>query len=362
MKVVICGGGIMSACTTHYLVKNGASCEILERDKVACAASGKAGGFLAKDWCGSSPLASFAASSFKLHSELSTELNGKDNYDYRRLKAFSLDLNPTQKQSKQSSLSWVDGNGVDSKDLREIGSTNTVAHLHPFKFATTLMKHNVEKGLVVREREEVVSIKFSHDRKKVKGVKLASGEIVQGYVVILAMGPWTGIASKWFSKVPSVYRHKAHSITVRPSLPVPAEALFTECGEYSPELYPRPDGEVYICGMAENPIPSHSLVTSDNVAITPGSCEKIKELSDLVSSHIKDGVVTCSQACYLPITSDGLPLIGGFADVSGLYIAAGHGCWGILCSPATGKALAETIMFGHSDIDINAFDPCRFDT
>jgi glycine/D-amino acid oxidase-like deaminating enzyme len=44
-----------------------------------------------------------------------------------------------------------------------------------------------------------------------------------------------------------------------------------------------------------------------------------------------------AQSCHLPVSSDGLPIMGKLPDVTGAYVATGHGCWGILNSPATGR-------------------------
>ena len=362
MKVIICGGGIMSACTAYFLLEHGVSCIVIERNKVACAASGKAGGFLAKDWCGQQSLRVLAEASFEVHEALSDALNGEKNYDYRKLTAYALEIkeNQTSQNLGNNEATWLDGSGVDSKSRKQIGSTETVAQLHPFKFVHTLTKSNLAKGMQLIEGEEVSELNFTGNGKKIKGVKLSSGTTIDGDAIVIAMGPWSGLASKWHSSIPSFYGQKAHSILIKPSHPVPAEALFTEFGEFSPEFYPRPDGEVYVCGMAENPLPSRSLMTSDNISVSHRSCEKIKEMAGMVSTCLKYGEVVCSQACYLPLTHDGLPLIGAFSDVSGLYIAAGHGCWGILNSAATGKALAQLIATGDSEINIQAFDPNRF--
>src|SRR5256885_14039645 len=43
---------------------------VIERTGLACAASGKAGGFLALDWCDGTPLQSLARRSFAVHAEL----------------------------------------------------------------------------------------------------------------------------------------------------------------------------------------------------------------------------------------------------------------------------------------------------
>ena len=55
---------------------------------MACAASGKSGGFLALDWCDGSPLGPLARASFALHAELAREIPA--DYGYRRMETFML--------------------------------------------------------------------------------------------------------------------------------------------------------------------------------------------------------------------------------------------------------------------------------
>ena len=69
---------------------------------MACAASGKAGGFLASDWCSHSPLLDkLTRNSFRLHTELAEALDGAENYEYRTLDTFAvstdLSYNPVTK-------------------------------------------------------------------------------------------------------------------------------------------------------------------------------------------------------------------------------------------------------------------------
>ena len=47
MRVVICGGGVIGACTAYFLGLRQVEVVVVERTGVACAASGKSGGFLA---------------------------------------------------------------------------------------------------------------------------------------------------------------------------------------------------------------------------------------------------------------------------------------------------------------------------
>src|SRR6476646_9365266 len=87
MRVVICGGGVIGACTAYFLVRRGIDVTVVERTEVAAAASGKAGGFLALDWCAGTPLDALTRRSFALHATLASEIAG--DWGYRRMTAYS---------------------------------------------------------------------------------------------------------------------------------------------------------------------------------------------------------------------------------------------------------------------------------
>src|SRR5215831_10599299 len=86
MRVVICGGGVIGACTAFFLARRGIEVVVAERTEVACAASGKAGGFLGSDWCTGSPLDALARRSFALHAELAASID--DAWAYRKMTAY----------------------------------------------------------------------------------------------------------------------------------------------------------------------------------------------------------------------------------------------------------------------------------
>jgi glycine/D-amino acid oxidase-like deaminating enzyme len=69
--------------------------------------------------------------------------------------------------------------------------------------------------------------------------------------------------------------------------------------------------------------------------------------------------IIAQQACFRPVTEDGLPLIGKVPQSEGLYVATGHNVWGILNAPATGEALAQLIAEDAARVDLSPFDPAR---
>ena len=76
-RVVIAGAGVIGASTAYHLAANhGMKCTLYDQKGAGCAASGKAGGFLALDWCDGSPVGELARVSFAMHEELAKTLAG----------------------------------------------------------------------------------------------------------------------------------------------------------------------------------------------------------------------------------------------------------------------------------------------
>src|SRR5215207_642336 len=137
MRVLICGGGVIGACTAYFLARRGVDVTVVERTEVACAASGKAGGFLALDWCAGSPLDALARRSFALHAELASEID--DDWSYRRMNAYSgvVVRNRDARRHTPAALDWL-SEGIAIS--HQIGTPETTASVHPRKFTAAMMQ------------------------------------------------------------------------------------------------------------------------------------------------------------------------------------------------------------------------------
>jgi len=351
---IVCGAGVIGAAVAYFLSGRGVAVTVVERSGVACAASGKSGGFLALDWCDGTPLGPLARASFALHAELPGQL-GTD-YGYRRLDTFMVAARERGTPAgghRVAAPPWLDGAGVVTAAL---GSTETTAQVHPARFTAALLDAACACGSTLRIG--IVESLVQRDGAA-RGVRVG-GETIEGDAVVLAMGPWTGRLAERLP-LPRVDGLKGYSVSLA-APDVPADALFVDYRtadgrQLEPEIFPRPDGEVYICGMSDpTPLPE----SPEAVEVNEASCAVLVRAAGRVSSVLAAARITRRQACYRPVTNDGLPLIGRVPGVTGAYVATGHGPWGILNAPATGQALAELITDGTASlVDLGPFDPAR---
>lgn len=356
MNAVICGAGVIGASIAYYLSARGVAVTVIERSGVACAASGKSGGFLALDWCDGSPQERLARLSFDLHTDLARNLGA--DYGYRRVETLQVAAGSggtIDSFRRIPSPTWLDGSCAV---YRVLGTTETTAQLDPERFTRALMDRALAQGAVLRPGR-VEGIELGAGSNAVAGVRVR-GETIPAQTVVIAMGPWSSAVAG--VPLPAVSGLKSHSIVLRPRTTVPAQALFVEFVSgpgrgLSPEIVPRPDGRVYLCGISDDlPLPEDP----SGVAVSERSCRRLHELASELSSALSESEVTRMQACYRPVCRDAMPLMGRVPGIRGAYVATGHNCWGMLNAPASGLAMAELIAEGTSrSIDLTPFAPDR---
>jgi glycine/D-amino acid oxidase-like deaminating enzyme len=355
--VVICGAGVIGASIAYHLALRGIGATVVERAAVACAASGKSGGFLALDWCDGSPLGPLARLSYGMHATLSRTV--ARDCGYREVTTFGVSADGSGRTSGNSSLAsaWLDGAGAV---YGQLGRTDTTAQVHPRLFTQALMDEAQRLGAtLVRGRVEGLDVGDTPAR--VRGVRV-DGALMPADAVVIAMGPWSDLAAQWLP-LPRVDGLKGFSITIEPRSPLPAQALFVDyVGDggvtMNPEVFTRPDGEVYLCGLSDDlPVPDDpDQVLADSQATTT-----LRRIAAELASSLDGAPLLSEHACYRPLCADALPLMGAVPGVAGAFVATGHNCWGILNAPASGIAMAELIAEGKSTgVDLRPFSPARF--
>lgn len=364
--VVVCGGGIVGASCAFYLTRRGARVTLVERTGVANAASGKAGGFLARDWS-TGALGRLSELSFDLHASLAQDL-GADRVGYRRVLTRSLAASPSSRRAVKTQLNagmdsvldaegtaaafpWLNGRQFGSLPM---GDPSSTAQVHPRHLTHALVDEAVKAGCtVVTDIVDSVAVEAGGSSPR---VLLRSGGALRARSVVLALGPWAVQAAAWTGAPVPIEGSKVYSTVLRLGAPLePPVCLFTDHQDRgratSPEVYPRPCGEVYVCGgSADTPLPD------DPADVVPegDTCARLREVVRSMAPSLPADAPTTDQACYLPNSvsccqlslrpilivpahsgsqRDGLPLIGPVSPAGNVILAAGHGCWGILNEP-----------------------------
>ena len=313
-RIVICGSGAIGAAIAYVMSRRGVLPIVIERHQVAGAASGKSGGFLALDWCRGGSLDRLARRSFELHAQLSSELGNP--WGYRPLTTYSGYAAEDDTACRLSERPWLAGRVTITDRL---GSARSTALVEPRAFTTGLMRAAEAHGAVLRHDAVVDLVRGPSGG--VRGVALASGEIVEGDAIVIAMGPWSILAAHWLP-LPAVLGYKGHSLVFETGGAIPAEALFLEYREASgeiltPELFPRADGTTWVCAISTiAPLP----VDPADVVADQGAHARLEALCRNISPALAAAPIKAWQACFRPVTEDGLPFIGAVPGIDGAYV------------------------------------------
>lgn len=407
-NIIIIGGGVIGCTSAYFLTRHPAfnpalhTITIIEATRIAGGASGKAGGLLGL-WAYPSNIVPL---SYRLHAELAAEHNGASRWGYRKIHCGSLSLKGRQLlstsngQNKQASKEeWTKLPKQDEKALgnlraagvpreldwfapetirsyQEMGDPSTTAQVHPFQFTNSMADLAKEKGAEIKFGS-VTAIDYTGGQvKSVTYEEKDSGEshTMLATDVLVSAGPWT---SQVFPDI-QINAMRAHSVCIKAD--VSPYAIFSEIklpndfgitnekekgrgsrhgSLVSPEMYARPNGEVYACGEGDSLIPLPK--TTDLVQCDEDRCQDIIDYCASVSDEMRDGEVLVKQACYLPGVSGGNGPLIGQTGVKGLLLASGHSVWGIQNSAATGKLISEFMFDGKAkSAKIDSLDPRRY--
>ena len=295
-RVVIAGAGIIgSSIAYHLAVNHGYRCTLVDKVGPGAAASGKAAGFLALDWCDGGPLAPLARASFPMHERLARELRIESSYRKITCEAVAVDETLVRERAtsfrgckKLPNVQWADVGAVAS---RSMGDETTVAQVHPRRLVEAFLRRANEVAgseVVVGEATEIVyddddSIEARDDDKKCVGLRV-DGDVIPADVVIVATGPWTNRLLPPESVGGEVLGQKYHAVRIRPRRVLSQAVFFQGFGD--PEFYPRPDGDVYVCAYPDAP----AAVTEEpgQVEVRPEAVQRLEDVARALSSEMRD--------------------------------------------------------------------------
>ncbi|MCO5967129.1 glycine oxidase ThiO [Actinoallomurus soli] len=203
-------------------------------------------------------------------------------------------------------------------------------------------------GTLIRDRAAEVLT----DRDRAVGVRLAGGEAVHADQVVLAAGPWShelkGLPP---DAVPPVRPVKGQVVRLRGPFPLLGGTVRGLVRGSSVYLVPRADGELVV-GATQEEMGYDTTVTAGGVwELLRDAHELVPGVTELAFAEVIAGL--------RPGSPDNAPILGPSA-LPGLLLATGHFRNGILLTPVTADAMADTIATGEPPEVIRPFAPGRF--
>jgi glycine cleavage system aminomethyltransferase T/glycine/D-amino acid oxidase-like deaminating enzyme len=238
--------------------------------------------------------------------------------------------------------------------------------------AGTLMRERAQEAgaLTVSAGNEVLGIDV--ERGRVKRVRTSRGD-VDVDVVVICCGVWSprlaGMAGASIPLTPAV--HQMIDIGPVPRFVESGGAIdFPIVRDMDTGMYERQDGTgLEIGSYAHRPIlyDPEEIPSIEEAALSPTEFpftqddfgQQMEQALELMPEIVGDESVGIKYAVngLLSLTPDGLPIVGETPEVGGLWSAAA--VW-VKEGPGVGRAVAEWMVNGESEIDLQGSDIARF--
>jgi glycine oxidase len=203
-------------------------------------------------------------------------------------------------------------------------------------------------GTLVRRRATEVLT----DGGRATGVRLDDGEPLHADQVVLAAGPWSqDLKGLPDGALPPVRPVKGQVVRLRGDVPFIGRSVRGLVRGSSVYLVPRADGEIVI-GATQEELGFDTRVTAGGV------WELLRDARELLP-YVTELEFIEVEAGLRPGSPDNAPILGPSA-LPGLLLATGHYRNGVLLTPVTGDAMAESLATGAMPEIARPFSPARF--
>ena len=166
--------------------------------------------------------------------------------------------------------------------------------------------------------------------------------------VVFATGPWSGQVEEWLGVPVPIEPSKGEILRMKLDGP-PLDRDFLSADV---DLNHREDGQVWVGASDER-------TSFDRNPSAQARAISLSRAASLMPD-IRDAKLVLHTACLRPRTPDWMPLVGNAPGWDNAYLATGAGKKGILLSLGMGKAVADLIANGSTDVPIEGFQVDRF--
>lgn len=369
--VVVIGGGVAGTAAAYQLSKRGQSVVLVEMRGICSGASGRNAG---QTGSGSSMLSRVGQAVFEITREnlrlISEELPAElgDDFDLKLDGMVDIAQDEEMWAHLVETTAALEGHDLgvqmlDRYDLQQVMPAASdrllgakyvqrAGHLWPFSLVHGQANGARRLGAKVFPWTPVTAILSSNG--KVIGVATGRGTIATDTVVV-ATNAWTPTLLQDLPEGALVPARGQILVTqaVGPVLPLAFGTNFDK--EYGRQTA---TGQL-LCGGFRRLDRDEGLGHYEEEVVADCMIGCANCLSSLFP-NVGPLRVVRAWAGIMGFTADGLPLIGSYDLAQGIFVSAGYNGGGFSWGPAVGKALAQLIVDGQTEFDLEPFDPNRF--
>jgi glycine/D-amino acid oxidase-like deaminating enzyme len=373
--VAIVGGGIVGTALAAFLAEAGLRVRLYERAAIAAGASGRNSGIVQHPfdpvlaglyWASLVEYRALAASapSFALPREAAGLLYvGRDRPLATRVAAEWAATWPDARPEVVEGAALAALEPALAPDL--IACRLAIGYPVGPAAATIAFADRARRGGVEVVIGEEVALAREGDR--VVGVAAPGGTGRPAGEVVVAAGPWSPAIvdprGTWRPIRPVWGVVVSVALAGAPRHGLEASDIDIEPGSVEPgaaEIEPSDD----LVDFSLVPGDGSSALGSTFLPVEPepgGWVDALRRVGARYVPAVADAPVLGVRHCARPVSRDGRPLVGRVPWLDGLWIAAGHGPWGISTGPGTARLLADRILDRTDDAAIPAaLRPDRF--
>lgn len=211
----------------------------------------------------------------------------------------------------------------------------------PGRFVHALASSVVERGAAL-DTMDVVDVRASGDGV---AIRPRTGPALTADVAVIATGAWLPELARRWVRVP-VQAGRGYSFTVPVERAVSGPIYLPDVRVACTPL----EGKLRVTSMMELRRPDAPV----SAGVIDAIVDAAGEFFDGVRWAERDEIWVGPR----PLSPDGRPLVGPVLE-NRIFVAGGHGMWGMKQGPATGRLLAERISTGKQPEGLREFDPLR---